>query len=67
MTVPSPKGAKPLNTLNPSAHGIDKIIMAIRFISTDFFLDQPKRSIAKEIIFSNTAIIVDKAAKTMNI
>ena len=67
MVEPSPKGAKPLQRLKPRAHGNDKIIIITALISTAFFLEEPKRAMAKERIFSNTAIIVDKEAKTIKI
>lgn len=35
-------------------------------IRTDFFLLQPKRSIAYDVMFSNTAMIVESAAKDIN-
>lgn len=63
---PAPKGVNPLHKLKPRTHGIDKIMMAIIFPITAFFLLHPVKSIAKEIIFSNTAIIVETAAKTIN-
>ena len=46
--------------------GRDRRIIARRLKATAFFLDQPKRSIKQEIMFSNTAIIVEKAAKLIN-
>ena len=66
MVVPSPSGAKPLNRLKPSAHGSDSAMTNTMFTSTDFFLVQFQRSIPNDTIFSNTAIIVDKAANVMN-
>ena len=41
-------------------------IIAIAFMKLDFFLLQPVNSIPQEIIFSNTAIIVEIAAKVRN-
>ena len=64
---PSPIGAKPLQRLKPRAHGRERIMTSMALTSTDFFLEHPNRSMANEIIFSNTAITVDNAAKTMNI
>lgn len=63
MFVPEPSGVKPDKTLKPRIQGIERSITAIILISTAFFLEQPHKSIAKEIIFSNTAITVDNAAK----
>lgn len=40
--------------------------MAIRLTSTAFFRLQPHISMAKEMIFSNTAMTVDRAAKERN-
>ena len=64
--VPSPSGAKPLNTLNPKIQGRERIRIAARFTRVDFFLVQPNRSMPKQMIFSNTAMTVDRAAKLMN-
>ena len=47
-------------------HGIDNRIIAIIFTTTAFFLSHPHESMAKEIMFSNTAITVDNAAKERN-
>ncbi len=63
---PAPKGEIPLHTLNPRIHGTDKTRIAIRLQITDFLLLHPVSSIAKVMIFSNTAMIVDAAAKNMH-
>jgi hypothetical protein len=41
-------------------------MMAIALIKLDFFLLHPVNSIPQEMIFSNTARIVEKAAKDIN-
>ena len=63
---PGPRGWIPDSTLNPRIHGIDNTIIATILTATAFFLSQPQRSIAKEIMFSNTAMTVDSAAKDKN-
>lgn len=60
-------GEKPLQRLKPRAHGSERIMIRKALTSTAFFLEQPNRSMANEIIFSNTAMTVDNAANTMNI
>lgn len=62
---PAPNGVKPLNTLKPRIHGSDKIIITNRLITTAFFRLQPVRSMANEIIFSKTAMIVEAAANSI--
>ena len=50
------------HTLYPSTHGRDRRMMAMAFTRLDFFRLQPVSSIPQEIIFSNTARMVEKAA-----
>lgn len=64
--LPFPKGLKPDRTLNPRAHGSDRIIIIKILINEAFFLLHPVRSHEQEIIFSKTAITVDIAANAMN-
>ena len=64
--LPSPSGANPLHRLNPSTHGTDRMMMATMFHATAFLTEQPVRSVAKDMIFWNTAIMVENAAKDMN-
>ena len=63
---PAPNGWKLLQILNPNTHGNDKMITTATFHATAFFTEQPVRSVAKEIIFWNTAITVERAAKDIN-
>ena len=63
MVLPAPNGWMPLNTLNPRAHGKDKIRIKIPLIQTAFLRSHPNISMEKLKIFSNTAITVDMAAK----
>ena len=64
--VPAPNGSNPANTLKPSTQGILNTTSITTFASTLLRLDHPSRSIANEIIFSNTATIVVNAAKVRN-
>ena len=66
MEVPGPIGWKPLNKLKPKAQGRDNRMISTIFTNTLFFLLQWNRSIPNDTIFSNTAIIVVKAAKVIN-
>ena len=66
MVVPLPSGAKPLHTLKPSTQGMLRTVMTTAFTATAFFRLQPHRSMAKLMMFSNTAMMVDSAAKVMN-
>ena len=45
---------------------MDRIITRTALTRTLFFLVHPNRSISNAMIFSNTAIIVDSAAKVRN-
>ena len=56
-----------LHRLYPSTQGMESKIIAIAFMKLDFFLLQPVNSIPQEIIFSNTARIVENAAKDIKI
>ena len=55
-----------LHKLYPRTHGTESRMMAIALIKLDFFLLHPVNSIPQEMIFSNTARIVEKAAKDIN-
>ena len=54
------------STLYPSTQGSESRMMSTRFTVLDFFLLQPVSSATQEIIFSNTARIVENAANDMN-
>ena len=56
---------KPLHMLNPKIHGRESTMIAIRFPTTAFVLEQFVKSITNAIRFSNTAMIVEHAAKNM--
>ncbi len=66
MPVPGPKGCMPESTLKPRTAGMDKIMISTMFTATAFVLDTPNKSIAKEMMFSNTAMTVESAAKDKN-
>ena len=66
IVVPSPSGAKPLSRLKPNTQGRDRIRIRTRLTRVDLVLVQPNRSMPKLMIFSKTAITVDRAAKLMN-
>ena len=57
-----PRGRKAAHRLEPSTQGMDRIKTQIKLTSTAFFRLHPL-SIQKEMIFSKTAMMVDKAAK----
>ena len=61
-----PMRCRLLHTLYPSTHGILAISIITPFISAALFLDQPNISMANDMIFSNTAITVEKLAKVIN-
>ena len=63
---PSPKGINHERRLLPSAQGSARINISTTLIAQAFFLDQPKRSILQEMMFSKTAITVESAANDMN-
>lgn len=65
IVLPAPSGWNPLSRLNPNTHGSESRIITTRFTATALPLEHPVRSIANEMIFSNTAIIVDAAAKSI--
>lgn len=52
--------------LNPSTQGSERVEIRKKFIAEDFFLLKPVSSIVQQIIFSNTANIVERAAKDIN-
>lgn len=52
--------------LKPNTHGKLAIRMMIVLMRTDFFLLMPNISIQNEMMFSNTAMIVEKHAKVIN-
>ena len=66
MLLPGPMGWNADHRLKPSTQGIDSRKMATRFTATAFFRLQPHMSMAKEMMFSNTAMTVDRAAKDRN-
>ena len=66
MVEPAPKGAIALQILNPNTQGRERTIISTRFTATAFPLFQLNKSMEKLMIFSNTAMIVDKAAKLIN-
>ena len=61
-----PRMVKSLNMVIPKIQGRDNRNMAIPFMSAAFFTLQFHRSCAKDMIFWNTAIMVESAAKDMN-
>ena len=63
---PSPKGWKLDQILKPNAQGNDKIKIPTHVTIEARTLPQPKRSMKQAIIFSKTAITVERAAKLMN-
>ena len=58
---------KPDRRLNPKIQGRDANIITIVFTIAVFFLDHPHKSMHEDIMFSNTAITVEKAANAINI
>ena len=58
--------ALPIYKLYPSTHGIESKVIAMALTKLDFFLLHPVNSIPQEMIFSNTARIVENAAKDIN-
>ena len=65
--LPAPLGWKLLHTLKPSTQGMDATKRKIQFISDDFLRLMFHLSIQHATIFSNTAIMVEKEAKVINI
>ena len=63
-----PKMEKPsqLHTLQPSTQGTDSTVIRNRFTREDFLRLAPVSSIPQQMIFSNTASTVDRAANAMN-
>lgn len=64
--LPSFKGSNADQTLNPKIHGMDKTPTTTILTIAAFLLLHPHKSIPKDIIFSNTARIVENAAKDIN-
>ena len=64
--LPSPSGWKADHRLYPNTHGSESTVIVIRLIRHAFFLFQWNKSIQHEIIFSNTASIVENAANDIN-
>ena len=63
---PIPGIWKPAHTLKPSAHGSDSTMSRTPLMATDLVRDQPHWSMANAIMPSNTAMMVERAAKLMN-
>ena len=63
--MPFPKGWKPDRMLKPRTQGIEPIIIKIVLMRAVFFRPQPHKSIQDDIMFSKTAITVEKAAKAI--
>ena len=66
MLLPGPSGCTLLHRLKPRMQGILSSRMPIRLTATAFLRLQPQRSMPKVMIFSNTAMTVDRAAKVRN-
>lgn len=66
MFVPSPRIWIPDHGPNPRIAGMERTMIRTIFTRTALFRFQPHKSIAKERIFSNTAITVDNAANDIN-
>ncbi|CDB62494.1 unknown [Clostridium clostridioforme CAG:132] len=64
--LPSPRGAKLPQRLKPSTHGTDRMMMAAILQRTAFLRVHPVKSVANEMMFWNTAMMVEKAAKDIN-
>ena len=64
--LPTPANCTPLQILKPSAHGRLNTNTSAMLISTAFLRDQPCISIANAMMFSNTAMTVEIAAKLIN-
>ncbi len=65
-TEPPMTGAKPLHTFMPSTAGMASTKMPMPVISELLPRLQPHSSMPKAMMFSNTAMTVDRAAKAMN-
>ena len=63
---PSPKGWNPDSRLKPRIAGRDSTKINTRFTSRDFFRVQLPSSTVMVMMFSNTAMTVESAAKDMN-
>ena len=64
--MPSPSGLKSARTLKPSTQGIERTKMPIPQIMHVLILLRPVISCTQDIMFWNTAKIVDIAAKVIN-
>lgn len=64
--LPSPSGWKADHKLYPNTQGSDNTVITIKLTRQAFFLFQWNKSIQQEIIFSNTASIVENAANVIN-
>ena len=65
MELPGPRGCTPAQRLRPRTQGMDSTRMAARFTAAAFFRLQPHLSMAKERMFSKTAMTVERAAKAI--
>ena len=63
---PFPNGINPLHTLNPRTQGMESTATTTILTITAFFRLHPVKSMAKDKMFSKTAITVDTAAKIIN-
>ena len=63
---PGPNNWTPDHTLNPSTVGMDNTAMPTKLTVNAFRRSQPNTSMLMLMIFSNTAITVDNAAKDIN-
>ena len=66
MLVPLPNGSNPARILNPRTQGMLSRMISTALTRTLLFLDQSNKSISKDMIFSNTATIVENAANVRN-
>ena len=66
MVEPAPNGCIPDSTLNPKAQGRERININNPLIIQDFFRLHPSISDVQEIMFSNVARTVERAAKDIN-
>ena len=65
MVLPCPRGWNADHRLNPKTQGRDKAVIAIKFARQDCFLLQCNKSMPQELMFSNTASMVENAAKVI--
>ena len=66
IVVPSPRIWIPDHGPKPRIAGMERIMIRTILNATALLRFHPHRSIAKDRIFSNTAITVDSAAKDIN-